>query len=339
MSPVVVGAVTVALIVLSAFFVATEFAVLAARRHRLEARAAHSAGARAAVRSVDELTIVLAACQLGITACALGLGAVTKPALKYAVTPLLDATGAPSWTVEVVAFAVAIGVVTFLHLVVGEMAPKSWAIAHPETAAVLLAPPMRGFMALTRPVLRGMNAVANALLRRVGVEPRDTAAVGHSPADLRALVRHSATVGTLEAEFSAQVDDALDLDRLTVDDLDLGRAPTAVGATATVSQVREAARRSRHLRIVLVDESGAATGMVHVRDTLDAEPGAGLADLRQDVLTVPGTTSLREALSRMQRSRVHLGVVPRERGGFVVVTLHDLLARALPAPTHSEVPR
>ncbi|MEQ9093719.1 MAG: CNNM domain-containing protein, partial [Miltoncostaeaceae bacterium] len=235
-NPAIILAVTAALIMLSAFFVAAEFALLAARPHRFEDRAATSRSARAALRSSSELTVLLAGSQLGITACALGLGAVTKPAVHHWLTPLLDGWGAPLWLADVAGFALALIFVTFLHLVVGEMAPKSWAISHPETSAILLAIPMRGFMAITRPFLQALNEAANWCLRRVGVEPTNVVATGQSPDDLRHLVEHSANVGALDAGFSAQLSGALDLQSLTVRDLMRpGKRPTAVGPRATMA--------------------------------------------------------------------------------------------------------
>ena len=127
--------ITTALILASAFFVIVEFALLAARRHRLEQEADRSASARAALRGMNELTVMLAFAQLGITACTFLLGAITKPAIDYALAPVLEQWGLPDVLSGVIAFMLALIVVTFLHLVIGEMAPKSWAIAHPETAA------------------------------------------------------------------------------------------------------------------------------------------------------------------------------------------------------------
>ncbi|WP_139984414.1 CNNM domain-containing protein [Nocardioides litoris] len=330
-SPVVVTLVTVALIALSAFFVAVEFAVLAARRHRLEERSAHSASARAAVRSSDELTVLLAGCQLGITACALGLGAVTKPAVNYALTPLVEGWGAPSWVADVTGFAIAIFVVTFLHLVIGEMAPKSWAIAHPETAAIALALPMRGFMWVFRPVLKVLNETANWCLRRVKVEPRDTKATGQTPADLRALVEHSANVGALDASFSSQVTDALDLETLTLGELaDPTREITSVPLDATVIEVRDAARATGHLRILLHDTAGHLVGMVHVRDTMGVEDATRARDLRRDVLVRAPDVPAHEVLTAMRRTRTHLAVVTTGSGP-AVVTLDDVVARLLPS--------
>ena len=128
----VVTITTVLLIALSAFFVIIEFALLGARRHRLEATAATSRSARAALKGVNELTLMLAGAQLGVTVCTFALGAVTKPALDYWLGPIFSAWGMPEWVAGVLAFSLSLLIVTFLHLVVGEMAPKSWAIARPE---------------------------------------------------------------------------------------------------------------------------------------------------------------------------------------------------------------
>ena len=140
-NPWVVLAVTVVIIAASAFFVAIEFALLAAKRHRLEDAAPHSRAARAALRSSSELTVLLAGAQLGITLCVLALGATAKPAVHYALTPLFEGWGMPYWVADAAGFVIALVVMTFLHLVVGEMMPKSWAIAHPEKSATMLAIP------------------------------------------------------------------------------------------------------------------------------------------------------------------------------------------------------
>src|SRR5690606_29426352 len=122
----------------NAFFVAAEFALVASRRYRLEHAAADgSRAARAAVAGSRELSLMLAGAQLGITACTLGLGALAEPTVEHLLHPLLSAAGLPERTGTVVAFVVALLVVSFLHVVVGEMAPKSWAITHPERSALL----------------------------------------------------------------------------------------------------------------------------------------------------------------------------------------------------------
>lgn len=330
MSPLVVVVLTVVLIVACAVFVAAEFSLLATKRHRLEDMAAGSRSARAALRSYGELTVLLAGCQLGITASALGLGAVTKPAVHYALTPAFESWGLPYWAADTAGFVLALLVVTFLHLVIGEMAPKSWAIAHPERSAILLALFMRGFMAVTRPLLTAMNESANWLLRRVGVEPQESVASGQTPDDLRQLVEHSAEVGSLDAAGAAQLTMALDLQELTVADLVRGGAdPTSVPAGASVGAVQEATRGSGHLR-VLVREGAAVTGVVHVRDTLGRDAAGATDDLVRPVLELAAATPVHEALTTMRETRQHLAVVTGLGAGPAVVTLADVLGRLLP---------
>jgi CBS domain containing-hemolysin-like protein len=330
--PVVVLVATVAIVALSAFFVAVEFALMSARRHRLEDAAATSRSARAALRSSAELTLLLAGSQLGITVCTLALGAVTKPAVHHWLTPLFETWGLPLVAADVVGFVLALVVVTFIHLVVGEMAPKSWAIAHPERSATLLALPMRAFMWVFRPLLKVLNSTANALVRRAGVEPSNELAVGHTPDALRQLVEHSANVGALDASYSVQLAGALELERLTVRDL---RAPgaslVAVRAEATVGEVRAATRRTGHLRILLgVGEGSPAGGVVHVRDTLTSADEVAAASFARPVFTLDAGTTVHAALTSMRETRNHLAVVTE--GGVVtgVVTLADVLRRLFP---------
>ncbi|WP_449064716.1 CNNM domain-containing protein [Planomonospora algeriensis] len=125
-------ALTIALLVGNGFFVAAEFALVAAKRHRLEKAAAHgSRAAAAAVSGIRELSLMLAGAQLGITLCSLGLGVVSEPLIAGSLTPLFHTWGLPESAAHAVAFVIALAIVTFLHMVIGEMAPKSWAIAHP----------------------------------------------------------------------------------------------------------------------------------------------------------------------------------------------------------------
>ncbi|WP_413452477.1 CNNM domain-containing protein [Georgenia phoenicis] len=334
-NPWVVAVATVAIIALSAFFVAVEFALLAAKRHRLEDAAATSRAARAALRSSTELTVLLAGSQLGITVCTLALGAITKPAVHHWITPVVSDLGAPYWVADVVGFVLALVVVTFLHLVVGEMAPKSWAIAHPEKSATLLALPMRAFMVPTRPILIALNSAANWCLRKVGVEPVDQVGNGQNPDDLRHLVEHSASVGALEVAYSAQLSGALDLRRLTVADLVAdSSAPVMVPETATAGDVRRVAHETGHLRILVRPRGSVApTGVLHVRDTLLLDDDAPVAELVKPVFTLEASLPLHTALTRMRETSNHLAVVQTAERGTAVATLADVLAHLFPRTT------
>lgn len=330
-NPFLVVAVTTLLIVLSAFFVVIEFALLGARRHRLEAEAVTNRSARAALRGISELTIMLAGAQLGITTCTFALGAVTKPAVDAWLVPILTSWGAPAQLADGAAFALSLLFVTFLHLVVGDMAPKSWAIAHPEVSAKLIGLPSRGFIWLVRPLLVWVNNVANRLVAASGVTPVDRAAVGgQDAATIRHLVEHSASVGTLDASFRTQLSGVLELEKLVVEDLLApGRKPTAVPATASVADVQAAASRSRHMRI-LVEVPDDAPGVVHVRDTLLEPLDRPVRELARPSLTLDAGTPISEAMARMRGASEQLAVVLRD-GQFVgVITATDIMKRILP---------
>ncbi|TWS17655.1 DUF21 domain-containing protein [Tsukamurella asaccharolytica] len=321
--------ITALLIASSAFFVAVEFALIAARRHRIEDQAAHSASARAALRSASELSLLLAGSQLGITVCTLALGAFTKPAVDGWLTPLLASTGMPGWIADVGGFVLALLVVTFLHLVVGEMAPKSWAIAHPERSAIMLALPMRAFMTVFRPLLIVLNEAANWCLKRVGVTPVNELETGQDPAALRHLVEHSATVGALDEQHSGHLTSALELESLTVGDIARwDAAPSSVPGSAAPERIRAVADRTGHLRL-LVDDGAAVVGVVHVRDSLRAAPDATARELMRPVLVLDAAEPAYAALGTMRDARSHLAVVERD-GGRAVVTLSDLLGRLMP---------
>lgn len=324
---------TVIIIALSAFFVAVEFALMAAKRHRLEEAAATSASARAAVRSANELTLLLAGSQLGITVCTLALGAITKPAVHHWLTPWLESVGLTPVVADVVAFVLALFIVTFLHLVIGEMAPKSWAIAHPERSAILLAIPMRAFMAVTRPLLRGLNRAANRLVRAVGVQPSDTIATGQNPDDLRHLVEHSVNVGALDLAYSAQIAEALDMQVIPVRELVRpGAAISRVPRGATAGQVREATRRTGHLRLLVGGiDADDVDGVVHVRDTLQLPDDAGIGAVTRPAFLLPADTTIHQALATMRRTRNHMAVIVDGEEVLGVVTLPDVLGRLLPA--------
>lgn len=346
-NPLVVLAATALLIVASAFFVAVEFSLISARRHRLEDAAATSIAARAALRNASELTLLLAGAQLGITLCALALGSITKPAVHHWLTPVFSGWGLPLWTADVIAFILALIIVTFLHLVVGEMAPKSWSIAHPEYSATLLALPMRGFLWLTRPLLLLLNNTANAILHKLGVDAKDEVSSGQDADSLRELVRHSGEAGTLDESRQRQLLSALELQELTMGDL-LGERDADTPATesemssvsvdASPEEIRETARRTGHLRL-LVLENDTAVGVVHARDSIDVTGAATARELMRPCLSLEFDLSVAEAFRRMRDSRAHL-VVVEQSGDYPgthvsevrgVVTLDDVVRRLLPA--------
>ena len=329
--PLFVTLATIALIALSALCVIIEFALLGARRHRLEELAPTSRSARAALRGMNDLTVMLAGAQLGITACTFALGAITKPAVDAWLGPTLLMWGMPDWAAGSASFGLSLFFVTFLHLVIGEMAPKSWAIAHPETSALSIGIIARGYIWLFGPFLRWVNNIANRLVRASGVEPVESAAVGgRDIATIRQLVEHSANVGTLEPELQKQITGLIDLGTLPVDALVTG-APVNVTPEATVADVRAAALQSSHMRILMLGAKGMAPYVVHVRDTLLLPATQPARETARTAFRVESKMPVYEALARMRGASVQLAVVMNGDAIVGIVTLADILKHVLPA--------
>jgi CBS domain containing-hemolysin-like protein len=326
--------VTLALLAGNGFFVATEFALVAARRPRLERAAARGGrAAAAAVAGIDELSLTLAGAQLGITMCSLGLGLVSEPVFAQTLRGPFHAAGLPDGAAHGVAFVIALALVTFLHMVVGEMAPKSWAITDPERSATLLGVPFRAFAAVVRPLLAALNGTTNLLLRMVGVQPVDTREVSRTPEQLRGIAQDSRRLGLIGETELSLLTAALDAPRTPLAGLVVPVSRiVSVPADATPQEVIDTAVRTGRLRIMLRD-SGRRFRMVHVRDAYLARargvrtPAHALA---HPVPAVPIATPVGEAVAVLKRNHSHLGLVmaPDDRVAGLV-ELDDLLTTLL----------
>lgn len=326
--------VTVLLLIGNGFFVAAEFALVAAKRHRMErAAAAGQRGAQAALSGMRELSLMLAGAQLGITVCTLGLGSVSKPAISHALDPLLHGLGIPGAVSYGVAFAVAMIVVVFLHMVVGEMAPKSWAIAHPEDSAMLLAPPFRAMVKAVRPLIVLLNTVSNALVRLCRVTPREELASVHNREQLTHLVVESERLGLIRREDSELITRSLTESETPVGDLQVPAARiTSVNGTADAEEVLRVAAGSDRTRLLVLD-GDTVLGSVHARDALVARARGRAADARQLARPVPELimdTTVADAIDVLRDRRASLAAVRDEKGHLTgMVTLDDLLSRFL----------
>ncbi|GAA2283998.1 hemolysin family protein [Streptomyces atrovirens] len=326
--------VTVLLLIGSGFFVAAEFALVAAKRHRMEKAAAEGrSGAKAALAGMRELSLMLAGAQLGITVCTLGLGSVSKPAISHELDPLLHELGLPSALSYGVAFAVAMTVVVFLHMVVGEMAPKSWAIAHPERSAMLLSPPFRAVVKAVRPLISVLNRMSNALVRLCRVTPRDELASVHNREQLTHLVAESERLGLISETDSELLTRSLTEPQTPVRELQVPASEiVSVDGGAGVDEIlRVAAERDRTR--LLVREHGVILGAVHARDAVVARARGRAAGARALARPVPELTddaTVADAIDLLRRRRASLAVV-RDGSGLLtgMVSLDDLLARFL----------
>ncbi|MEU4572608.1 hemolysin family protein [Nonomuraea sp. NPDC023979] len=330
-------ALTLFLLVGNGFFVAAEFALVAAKRHRLEKAAAQgSKAASAALSGIKELSLMLAGAQLGITLCSLGLGVVSEPLIAGTLTPLFHTLGLPEAAAHAVAFVIALAVVTFLHMVLGEMAPKSWAIAHPERSATTLALPFRAFTLAVRPVISLLNAISNALLRLFKVHPREEGANPRTPEQLRHLVEESRRLGLIEADDHAVLSQALHAPDAAIAALvtPLDRVVT-VPATASAQDVIDACLNARRSRLVVGDPA-APLGVVHIRDAYLAARRARTvtaAQLAYRLPALPSDASVSEAVTALRAAHSQLALIRSDgdsgAGVVGIVSLDDLLTTLL----------
>jgi CBS domain containing-hemolysin-like protein len=325
---------SVALLALNALFVAAEFAFVSARRHRLEEMAATNnrlvrIAAKSAVGGSRQLSLMLAGAQLGITLCTLGLGQVTEPALEHTLEPLFAAAGIPEPLRLPISLTLALALVTFLHMVIGEMAPKSWALTHPERAALLLTFPFRAFTHLMRPLLSTLNAATNGILRLFGVRPVNELATTRTPRQLAMLVGESGRMGLLDRAEHDLLTRALRLQAEGVERLMTPLAKAAmVSPAATAAEIKATAARTRHLRL-LVGTPQNVQGALHARDAL-LNPSSRASALSHTVPHLPCVTQIPEAVQAMQEARAHLALVTNQSGSVIgMVSLTDLLGELL----------
>ncbi|GHH44885.1 hemolysin family protein [Lentzea cavernae] len=313
----------------NAFFVGAEFAVITARRDRLEALADKgSSRARTAIKASQQLPLLIAGAQLGITLCSLGLGAIAEPALASALEGPLGAVGLPVAVVHGVAFAVALVIVVALHTILGEMVPKNLAIAGPERAAVWLVPVHYGFSRMIAPVLAGFTAVGRWVLRRFDVEPVDELESAYTPDELALLIGQSRSEGLLEDSEHRRLAQTLSSAERTVADVLVPLEKlTTVPAFPTVGDIEAAVAATGFSRFPVLSDAG-LVGYLHVKDVLDLEGVATSVprDRVRGLPEVPVDAHLDEALAALRRAQSHLARAVGADGAVIgVVALEDLL--------------
>ena len=321
------------LLIANGFFVAAEIALLAANRARVEEMAATGdPRAKRALAALRELSITFSGAQLGITMCSLGLGAIAEPALASLFLVWLEPVGLPAGVVTVVAFVIALSIVVFLHMVVGEMVPKNLALADAEKIAVRLARLFGLFILVLRPLILLLNAAANGLVRLTGIEPVEEIGLVHTPDELRMALRESMRSGLI-APGQVRVLSAV----LALSDVDAEAAMTpridlvTVPADATIDEIFRVARESGHSRLPVHEtDVDHVIGVVHVKDILIAEEadvaGKTARELSRPMPVVPESRDLDQLLNDMRADRSHLALVIDEYGGTAgVLTLEDIL--------------
>ena len=320
----------VVLILGNAFFVAAEFAVLSARRSQIEPLAATSARARSALSAMEHVSLMLAACQLGVTLCSLGLGAVAEPAVAHLLEPVFAAVGVPEALIHPVALVIALAVVVYLHVVVGEMIPKNLSIAGPERAVLFLAPPLVAIGRVIGPLIRALNALTNAALRLMGVEPKDEVASAFTVEEVQSIVAESRREGTLD-DSGGLVSGALEFSESTVADIAVPLAQlSTLPLGATPADVEAMVARTGYSRFPLLDADSDLHGYLHLKDILYADDERYDQPVPEKRVRQLGTLGdaeeVEDALAAMRRSGAHLARVVDADGAVTgVVFLEDVL--------------
>ncbi|GAA2392844.1 hemolysin family protein [Streptomyces glaucosporus] len=317
-------------LVANAFFVGAEFAMISVRRSQIEPLAERGEKrARSVVWGLEHVSALMAAAQLGITLSTLVLGVVAEPAIAHLLEPLFHLAGVPEGLSHPIAFVIALAAATYLHMLFGEMVPKNIALAAPERTALLLGPPLVAATRTLRPVIFGINALANVLLKLLRVEPKDEVSSTYSDDELARLVADSSEAGLLDERSTERLRDALELGRRPVAEV-VRPSERVVSARfgITPEGLEELSARSGFSRFPVLDSGGRALGYLHVKDALDASPRDvpfPVPALRP-VARVRATTPLDDVLGAMRKSGTHLAAVIGADGRTAgLVTMEDVL--------------
>ncbi|MFV8380103.1 HlyC/CorC family transporter [Corynebacterium hindlerae] len=330
-------ALTIGLLALNAFFVGAEFALITSRRDRLEALAAQGKNrARQVIAASEDLSMMLAGAQFGITIASLILGKVGEPAIAHLIEVPFHAAGLPDGLLHPLSFAISLLIVTVLHILLGEMVPKNIAIAGPESVAMLLVPAHVVFVRFTRPLLHAMNEMARLTLKLFGIEQRDELDATVNQQELASMIRESRSEGLLDAEESARLSKALRSDARTISEvlipMDKARCLSFGASGPTLGSLMDAVNATGYSRFPVLAKGGNPVGYIHIKDILDRiddnaherEMVLPRASLRPLTTLEVGTT-FDQALATMRKRRAHMAQV-RDAGKLIgLITLEDLI--------------
>ncbi|MGR2753209.1 hemolysin family protein [Agromyces arachidis] len=320
-----------ALLAGNAFFVGAEFAVISARRSQIEPLAEKGRrSAKTALWAMEHATLMLAMSQLGITICSLLILTVSEPAIHHLLEIPLELTGWSPEVVSTVAFVIALVLVSYLHVVLGEMVPKNLSFSLPDRAVLVLAPPLVFTARVFRPVIVALNAVANGVLRLFGVEPKNEATSTYTLEEVQTIVDQSRregmladASGTLSAAFEFTTKQVIDI-AVPMDEL------VCLPAEATPADVERAVARRGFSRYVLAGDDGEPDGYVHLKDVIDLDDDEFddpiPAKRVRRLVSIFDGTDLEDALATMRRQGTHVARAFDGAGATTgVIFLEDII--------------
>lgn len=332
------------LLAANAFFVGAEFSVMAARRSQLEPMAAAgSRRARLCLEALEQVATLLATAQLGITVCSVALGAVAEAAIHELIAPLLHGVGIPDGLGHVLSLALALLVVAYFHVVLGEMVPKNLAIAGPDRAALVLAPALLYTTRALGPLVHLMEGIAKGIVRRLGIEPQDEITSTFTAEEVQDIVAESHKEGLLEDDQVGLASRALEFSDRVAGEVAVPLADLVTLAPGTTpADVERLVAKRGFSRFPTVDGSGALAGYLHLKDILyadGAQRGEPVpAERVRPLATVAAQDEVEDVLAEMQRTGAHLArVVDPHDGDAVVgvVFLEDVLEELVGEVTDS----
>jgi CBS domain containing-hemolysin-like protein len=322
----------VVLLIVNGFFVGAEFAVISARRSQIEPRAeAGSRAAKTTLYAMEHATLMLATSQLGITVASLLILNVSEPAIHHLLEAPLALTQWPEAAIGTISFIIALVLVSFLHVVFGEMVPKNISFSVPDRAALILAPPLVFISVIFRPIILFLNHTANGVLRLFRVTPKNEANSAFTVDEVANIVAESTKEGVLTDSYG-QLNAAFEFSVKKVRDIAVAMPDlVSLSEAATPADVEHAVAQHGFSRYVLVDDADEPTGYLHLKDVLDLEDPEEFTEpvppkrIRQ-LISIARTTDLEDALAAMRRSGVHLARVFDETGGTDgVLFLEDII--------------
>ncbi len=320
------------LLLVNGFFVGASFAVISARRSQIEPRAeAGSRSAKTALWAMEHAGLMLATSQLGITVASLLILNVSEPAIHHLLEIPLHLTGWPEQVIATISFIIALILVSFLHVVLGEMVPKNLSFSVPDRAVLLLAPPLVFVSWVVRPVIVALNAVTGGILRLFRVEPKSEANSVFTLDEVATIVATSTKEGVLHDSSGALLA-AFEFTDKKVSDVAVGMAAlVTLPEDATPADVERAVAQRGFSRYILVDAAGEPTGYLHLKDVIDLDETGEFDEpvppkrIRQLISVFRGM-DLEDALATMRRSGGHVARVFDESGSTRgVLFLEDII--------------
>ena len=322
----------VVLLVINAFFVGAEFAVISARRSQIEPKAeAGSKAAKTTLWAMEHATLMLATSQLGITVCSLVILNVSEPAIHHLLEIPLGLTSLSAETIGIIAFIAALLLVTFLHVVIGEMVPKNISFSVPTRAALILAPPLVMVARIVKPVIWSLNGIANAILRLFKVEPKDGATSAYTLDEVAGIVEQSTRDGMLN-DASGTLSKAFEFTTKKVSDVEVPLSDMVLlPEGSSPADVQSAVATHGYSRYILVNVDKELVGYLHLKDVMDLTTPQKLNEavpakrVRALASTFSGS-ELEDALAVMRRTGTHVARVFDAEGNTTgVLFLEDII--------------